>query len=184
MFFRVLKRFSLGLGGGSLPPCPLKKPSKQSGQQSVQKDGYGFVALRGVVCWPCSVFSLLGDADLVPPSLRSVSSGGCWDSSSRHSGLSCGGHFLIHEPRLPRNSERVLRIVFTAALSEPEAQAEHSRYLAQAKADLAISASEALWEKRWRASFSRADKTYSGSLPVLSTSDAEIRRLYYGCASI
>jgi hypothetical protein len=69
--------------------------------------------------------------------------------------------------------------VFTAALNESEAQAEHARYLAQAKADVAISASEALWEQRWRASFSRDDNTYSGSLPVLSTSDAAIRRLYY-----
>ena len=127
------------------------------------------------------VFSLLGNAcaDLVPPSLRSVSSVGCWDSSNRHSGLSCGGQFLIHGPRLPSNSVRVLRIVFTAALNESEAQAEHARYLAQAKADVAISASEALWEQRWRASFSRDDNTYSGSLPVLSTSDAAIRRLYY-----
>ena len=125
------------------------------------------------------VFSLLGNAGLVTPSLRSATSAGCWDSSNMHSGLSCGGHFSIQGSRLPGNSERVLRVAFTAALSESEAQTNHARYLAQAKAGVAISASEALWEQRWRASFSRDDTTYSGSLPVLSTSDAEIRHLYY-----
>ena len=138
----------------------------------------GSLVVRDTNSSAVGLLSLVGNAGLVAPTLHPASRVGCWDSNG-HSGLSCGGHFSISGARLASNSARVLSLVFTAALSESEARAEHSRYLAQSKAGVAISASEALWEKRWRASFSSEDKTYSGSLPVLHTSDVEIRRLYY-----
>lgn len=124
------------------------------------------------------VLSLVGQAGLVPPTVYAVSGAECWDSDGQP-GLSCGGRFTIQGYRLLGNSTRVLKVVFTAALSESEARAEHSHYLAQAELGVAISASEALWERRWRASFSNDDNTYSGNLPILQTSDVEIRRLYY-----